>query len=115
MSGRDVAVHAGWSLLGAAVALAGLAVHRRAFPAGLLLAMLASYATSWWLFTSARRRTAATYAAGWLVVLAAAVVGRREGDFVLAGDLAGYAFIVVGLGHVVVAVVALAGSRPRPT
>ena len=108
-------MHAGCLLLGVVVAVAGVAVHRSVFPVGLLLGMVTSYALGWWLLTSGRRPAAASYAAGWLVVLAVAAVGRREGDFVLAGDVAGYAFIVAGLGHVLVAVVSLAGSRPPPS
>ena len=112
---RDLALHVGCLLLGAAVAVCGIAVHGSAFPLGLLLGLVPSYATAWWLTTSVRRRSAASYAVGWLVVLGVAVLGRREGDVALAADLAGYAFVVTGLGHVVVGVVSLAGSRPPTT
>ena len=106
--------HAGCLLLGAAVALAALAVHRSAFPAGLVLGLVTTFAVAWWLVRSRRPRTAASYVVGWLAVLVLAALGRPEGDFALASDLEGYALLVAGLPLLLVGIVAVAGGRgPR--
>jgi hypothetical protein len=107
--------HAGCVLLGVLVALAAVGVHRSLPPLGLLLAVATTWAVPWWLLRSRWRRTAASYCLGWLVMLGVVVAGRPEGDYVLAGDLAGYALMAAGFLVVVVGVVALAGgSRSRP-
>ena len=69
----------------------------------------------WWLLRSRHPRTAASYAVGWLAVLAVAVTGRPEGDFVLGSDLDGYALLVGSLGLVVVGIVSFAGGRTSST
>jgi len=74
-----------------------------------------SYALPWWLVRSTWPRTAASYVVGWLVVLAVAVDGRPEGDYVLASDLAGYALLAAGFGLVLVGIVSLAGGRRSRT
>ena len=102
-------------LVGAAVALASLAAHRSLFPLGLLVALATTYAVPWWLLRSRHPRTAASYAVGWLAVLAVAVTGRPEGDYVLGSDLDGYALLVGSLGLVVVGIVAFAGGRASNT
>ena len=58
--------HGAALLLGALVALASVAVHRSAFPFGLLLAVVTTYAVPWWLLRSTRPRTAPSFVAGWL-------------------------------------------------
>lgn len=97
-------------LLGAAVAIGALAVHRMLVPAGLVLALGATFATAWWLRATVGRATV-LYVAGWLAVLAVAVVGRPEGDYVIANDIRGWTMLAAGLGMVVVGLVSLAGSR----
>jgi Family of unknown function (DUF6113) len=104
--------HAAALLLGALVALASVAVHRSAFPFGLLLAVVTTYAVPWWLLRSTRPRTAASYVAGWLVLFAGVVTGRPEGDFVMAQDVKGLTLMLAGLGLVVVGVVSLTRTRP---
>jgi hypothetical protein len=52
------------------------------------------------------------YVAGWLAVLAVALLGRPEGDYVIANDVRGWAMILGGLGLVVLGVVSLALQRP---
>jgi hypothetical protein len=99
-------------LLGAAVATAALAVHRDLPPWGLLLALGATYATAWWLLRSTRPVGGAMYVAGWLAVLAVALLGRPEGDYVIANDVRGWTMILGGLGLVVLGVVSLALQRP---
>ena len=94
-------------LVGAAVALASLAAHRSLFPLGLLVALATTYAVPWWLLRSRHPRTTA--------VLAVAVTGRPEGDYVLGSDLDGYALLVGSLGLVVVGIVAFAGGRASNT
>ena len=102
--------HAGCLLLGVLVALGAVGVHRSAFPLGVLLAVAATWAVPWWLLRSAWPRTAASYCVGWLAMFALVVAGRPEGDYALAGDLAGYALMAAGFALVVVGIVALAGS-----
>ena len=103
--------HVSAVLLGAAVALAAVVVHRSAFPAGLVLSLATTYAVPWWLLRSRRPRTAASYVLGWLAILLLVVLGRPEGDFALAADLRGYALLVGAFPLLLVGVVSLAGGR----
>jgi Family of unknown function (DUF6113) len=92
-------------LVGAAVAVASVTVHRSVVvqvPLGLLLALAATFVTA-----AALRGTlpglATSYAAGWLVAFGFALFGKPEGDYVVAADLRGYtmmgaAFVVAVLG-----------------
>lgn len=110
---RRVLGHAVALVLGGAVAVASLAVHRDllgGFPAGLVLVAATSVYVAWVLrrFT-ATGRPAASYCLGWLLVLTYVLVGRPEGDFVIAADLEGYALIGVGLVLVVLLVSSLVG------
>jgi hypothetical protein len=107
--------HVGCLLLGAAVGLGAVVVHRSGFPWGLTLALATTFAAPWWLLASRRPRTAGSYAVGWLAVLGLALVGRPEGDYVVAGDLAGYALMAAGLVLVPAGIVAFAGGRVRST
>jgi hypothetical protein len=102
--------HAGSALLGVLVALAAVGVHRSLFPLGLLLAVATTWAVPWRQLRSAWPRTAASYCAGWLAMFALVLAGRPEGDYAVAGDLAGYALMATGFLLVVVGIVALAGS-----
>ena len=107
--------HSGCVLLGVLVALAAVGVHRSLFPLGVLLAVAATWAVPWWQLRSPWPRTAASYCLGWLGMFAVVVAGRPEGDYALAGDLAGYSLMAAGFALVVVGIVALAGSsRRRP-
>jgi hypothetical protein len=107
--------HLACLVVGAAVALASVVVHRSAFPLGLLLALVTTFAVPWWLLTSVRPRTVASYVVGWLVVLVLVLEGRPEGDYALAGDLDGYALLGAGFLLILVGIVALAGRRGRGT
>jgi len=98
-------------LLGGVVALAALMVHRSAFPWGLVLALVTSVAVPCRLLCSRLPRTGTAYAVGWLAVFAVALVGRPEGDFVLAGDLEGYALIAGSLAVLALGVASLPGRR----
>ena len=101
--------------MGVAVALASVAVHRSAFPLGLVLAVATTYAVPWWLLRTRWPRTATSYAVGWLVLFGLVVVGRPEGDFAIAQDSRGLALMAAGLGLVVVGTVGLTRtSRPAP-
>ncbi|MBD8870320.1 hypothetical protein [Nocardioides donggukensis] len=54
-----------------------------------------------------------SFAAGWVLVVTAAVRGRPEGDYAVAADGRGYAFLLVALGLVVLAVASTpVGARP---
>jgi hypothetical protein len=106
--------HVGCLLLGVAVAVAAVAVHRSAFPAGLVLALVTTFAVPWRLIASTRPRTAASYVLGWLAVLVLVAFGRPEGDYALASDFEGYSLLVAGLPLLLVGIVSLAGGRgPR--
>ena len=105
-------------VLGVAVGVASLAVHRDelgGFPAGLLLVAVTSVYVGWALRRfGATGRVAASYCLGWLAVLTYVLVGRPEGDFVIAADVDGYTLIGVGLVVVVLLVSALVGrGAPR--
>lgn len=107
--------HLGAAVLGMAVALAAVDVHRigpSGLPWGLVLAAAASAATAWWLRGSRAPRTAASYGAGWLVLFTVVVIGRPEGDYVLAADLRGYAMMVLALVVVVISVSSLTLRSP---
>jgi hypothetical protein len=101
-------------LLGVLVSLAALAVHRSGL-GWLLLAAVTSLAAGWMLRATARPRLASSYCLGWLVVFGIAVLGRREGDYVLASDAAGYTLMGVAFALVVLAVSALPGRQARRT
>ena len=102
-------------LVGVLVGVASVAVHRSAFPLGLVLATATTYAVPWWLLRSSAPRTATSYAVGWLVVLGVVVAGRPEGDFAIAQDLKGILLLVVGLGLVAVALAGITGGRRSST
>ena len=107
--------HLGALLLGAAVALASVAVHRDGSPGlpwGLLLALASSLGVAWWLRGSRWPRLAASYAAGWLVVFGLVVMARPEGDYALVSDLLGYAMMGASLFLIVIAVTSLAARPP---
>jgi Family of unknown function (DUF6113) len=103
--------HGAALVLGVVVGLAAVIVHRAAFPLGLLLALVATFATAWWCQRSPRPRTAATFAAGWLAVLLVVLLGRPEGDYAVAADVPGFALLAGGLVLFLVALVVLAGGR----
>jgi hypothetical protein len=93
--------HLGCGILGAAVGLAAVTVHRHG-PLGLLLAVLTSAATGWALAASRRPALATSYAGGWLVVFGLVFLGTPEGDYAIAADGAGYT--LMGTSLLVVAI-----------
>ena len=101
------------ALIGAATAVAALAVHRSG-PAWLALAVAASVAVAWGLRSTGTPRLGAAYCGGWLVVLGFALAGRPEGDYVLAGDTAGYVMMATGFALVVLGITSLGRGRARP-
>jgi hypothetical protein len=107
--------HAACLLLGLVVSLGALVVHRSAFPLGLLLALVSSLGVPWWLLRSGSPRTAVSYVVGWLLLLGLAVIGRPEGDYVLAADVRGYGLLGGGFVLVAFGVVSFAGGRGRRT
>jgi len=70
-------------------------------PWGLVLAVAASGATVL-LGRSVSRGTGFLAAAGWVVGAAILVLGRPEGDYVIASDYLGYGFLLCATGVVVV-------------
>lgn len=101
-------------VVGVLVAVASVAVHRSAFPAGVLLALATTFAVPWWLLGSRHPRTATSYVVGWLAMFAAVVAGRPEGDYAVGQDLPGYTLTLAGAGLVVVGLVGFTGGR-RPS
>jgi len=101
------AVAVGLLLVGAATAIAAVAVHELTW--GLPLAVAATLVTlaalppGWWLRLP--------FALGWTVLLGWLVGPRPEGDYVVSSDLPGY--LLVGLGLLVL-VLGIA-TLPRPT
>lgn len=94
-------------LLGAAVAVASIAVHRTW--SGILLAGAGTLAAMWAVHWPAPR-AATTFAAGWLAVLLVAVAGRGEGDYVVSSDAIGWTLI--GFGFVVLVTGIAWGRQP---
>lgn len=105
-------------LLGAAVAVAAIGVHRMLLavplvvPVGPVLAVVGSLVPAWAARTL-RPALSAAYCAGWLVVFGLALAGRPEGDYVVAADLRGYTLIAVAFVLVATGVSALSSRRPR--
>lgn len=105
MSPLGWALHLLVVLMGAAVAVAAVAVHRIDVPAlggsapvGLLLALSASYAMVWALrLIEEPARTAMSFALGWMVAFVFLLFGRPEGDYLVAADGVGYTLMVAGL------------------
>lgn len=109
------------ALVGAAVSVAAVTVHRTlvlGLPVGLVLASGATITVGWSL-RLARPVLATAYAAGWLVPVGLVVSGRPEGDFAVANDLYGYLLMGLALGVVVMGVTSFArrdsSSAGRPT
>lgn len=107
--------HATALVLGLLVSLASVVVHRSAFPLGLVLALVTTYALAWWLLRSAHPPTATTYVVGWLAAFALVLRGRPEGDFALVQDLEGVLLMVAGLGLVAIGAAGLHGRRRSGT
>ena len=108
--------HVGAFLLGAAVALASVVVHRdtlAGLPAGMALALATTFTVAWAFRCSAWPTLTATYSAGWIVLVAYVALGRPEGDFVLAADGYGYTLLGAGLALAVVAVASFAARYPE--
>ena len=97
--------HVGAFVLGVAVAIAAVVVHRWLFPVGLLLAVVTTYAVPLRLLASRWPRLASSYSLGWLALFALVMAGRPEGDYAIAGDVQGYTVMAAGLGLVLVAIV----------
>ena len=109
-----VLLHAAVVLVGAVVALGAVAVHRSMLmqvPWGLVLALATTFAVLRALHHTGLRTLGATYTLGWLVVCGAAVLGRPEGDYVLAGDLRGYGLMAGSFALCVLGVASLAPAR----
>ena len=101
------------AFVGAATAVAAIAVHRSG-PVWLALAVVASLAVGWALRSTGTPRLAAAYCLGWLVVLGYALAGRPEGDYVLASDGAGYVMMTTGFLLVVLGITSLGRGEVRP-
>ncbi|MGL5826175.1 MAG: DUF6113 family protein [Nocardioides sp.] len=101
--------------------------------AGLLAGVLTSLATIalhrswWWLACAAVITTAALirmplggwlrmpFAGGWVIVVVGAMVGRPEGDYVLAAEPHGYVVLLGGVAVLVGATVTSVSRGAEPT
>ncbi len=116
---RPAAVGVAAALLGSAVALLALSVHRAGgagLPWGLGLAVAASTAGSLGVRAASPGPAAVFgYGAGWCAAVLLALGGRPEGDYVIGGDLLGWGFLVLACGGVVLVTVvgALTGGPGR--
>ena len=98
--------------LGAMVCLAGLVVHRQALrPAGMVLpwGLVLGLATAYAVIravnaTPVAVRGSVGCGAGWLLWVLVAHRTRPEGDFLVAGDWLGTAFVLGGMAVVALAV-----------
>ncbi|CAN5282192.1 hypothetical protein BH18ACT9_BH18ACT9_16650 [soil metagenome] len=93
-------------LLGAAVAIAAVLVHRHGFLA-VALAVAASLATAERLHRCVVSSLASAFCLGWVVLLGVVLAGRPEGDWAVGSDFAGYAVMSTGLVMIVVGLVSL--------
>jgi peptidoglycan/LPS O-acetylase OafA/YrhL len=101
-------------LLGVAVALAAIAVHRDGpVRVGLVLAVATTFVVAWALRQQRIRRLVAAYSFGWLAMFGLVIAGRPEGDFAIAGDFDGYAMMFAGFVLVIVAMTSLTSARDR--
>lgn len=112
MTGAVVAA-ASSAFVGAATGVAAIAVHRSG-PGWLTLAVAASLGVAWALRSSDAPRLGAAYCLGWVAVLGVALAGRREGDYVVAGDTAGHVMMGTGFALVVLGVTSLGRGAARP-
>lgn len=104
---RRAAAAIGLVLLGAVTSVAGVAVHHSGwFPVAVGTPLVSAYAASPGL-----ART--SFTGGWLLVLALAVLGRPEGDYVLSVSWQGYGLLITGLLLLGFAVATLPRPRPR--
>jgi hypothetical protein len=95
----------GAALLGACVDVLALAIHREVWrpgsltlPWGLVLGLATSLACgAAAAMLVGRRLGGVSYALGWVAVLFVALQGRPEGDFVVAADPLGWAFLAIGV------------------
>lgn len=93
-------------LLGLAVGIAAIAVHRTVY--GAVLALTTTLVSMWTLRLWVPR-AATAFAAGWLVALLVAIAGRAEGDYAVSSD--GLGWLLIGSGFVVL-VAGVAWTRP---
>ena len=108
--------HAVAVLVGAAVSVATVAVHRSEVldvPVGLVVGLLATFSTVW-AMRELEHRLAATFALGWLVAFGLAILGQPEGDYVIAGDVPGYVLMATALVIVVLGVASLGAQHSGP-
>lgn len=97
-------------LLGAATALALVAVH--AWWWGLLLGLAATVATEVALPPGWSRRVA--WALGWVAMVGYLAVPRGEGDYVISGNLSGYAVLIAAAAVALSALATVPRRSPMP-
>ena len=105
---KRVALTGGLLVTGLAVGIASVAVHSTWW--GLPLALAATATTAYALPGGWTRRAA--FVLGWSAAVAALALPRPEGDFVIAGDVHGYALLGFGLVLLVAGLATLPPPRP---
>ncbi|WP_228551546.1 DUF6113 family protein [Mumia zhuanghuii] len=101
--------YVGGAVLGAVIAVAGLAVHRHVdagLPWGLVLALVTALFATTAAGILAGRVGAVVLAGGYAAVLVLTLSSRAEGDYLVAGDTLGYAFLLGALVALGIGVVA---------
>ncbi|MFD1825995.1 MULTISPECIES: DUF6113 family protein [Mumia] len=103
------------AVLGAVLAVAGLAVHRHVdagLPWGLVLALAAAFFATRAAGMLGGRAAAVALAAGYGAVLALTMSSRPEGDYLVAADALGYSFLLGAIAVLGIAVVlSVSGAR----
>ncbi|GAA1514356.1 hypothetical protein GCM10009730_19520 [Streptomyces albidochromogenes] len=90
-------------VLGALTGAAGVLVHAAWFPGGLLLALLAAAGLFCGaLYATGTRSGVGAAAAGWLLAIVLLTVSRPEGDLLIGGSPASYAFMLGGMAVAVI-------------
>ena len=109
-----IAVYAVLVVLGAAVGLAGCLVQALWFPGGLLLSLAAAFALFYGGRTLTRTKLGAGLPAlGWFGMLLAGNSPRPEGDFLVAGNLGSFVFLLGGLALAVICATMPSGEALR--
>jgi hypothetical protein len=106
--------------IGALTALCGAAVHRHVWrdlpldvPWGIVLALTSTFTVVRAAGLLVGVAGVAGAALGWVLTIIVAQPARPEGDYLLVGDVLGYAFLLGGMATVAIAVVSSIAGQSR--